>query len=223
MKITCIIPAYNEAENIVAVINSVKPLVDEVVVVDDCSKDNTFLLAKQQGVVALKHLINLGQGATLKTGTKYAVRDNADIIVHFDADGQFLAKDIKTVIKPLVAGQADIVFGSRFINKQEYSVVMPAMKKYLLMPLAKLVNKLLFNINLTDPQSGFRAMTRQTAMTINWQQDRMAHCSEILCQAIKHNLRIKEVSIDIIYHHFGQRFFGGVRILIDLFLAKLVN
>lgn len=222
MKIICIIPAYNEAENIVAVINSVKPLIDEVIVIDDCSNDDTFLLAKQQGIIALKHIINLGQGAALKTGTKYAIRENADIIIHFDADGQFLASDIKTVIEPLINNQADIVFGSRFINKQD-NIAMPVMKRCVLMPLARLINKLFFNINLTDPQSGFRAMTKLAAKKIDWQQDRMAHCSEILCQVVKHNLRIKEVPIKIIYNNFGQRFSGGVKILVDLFLAKLIS
>lgn len=222
MKIFCIIPAYNEADNIVSVINSVKPLVDEVVVVDDCSTDDTFLLAKQQNIISLKHIINRGQGTALKTGTEYAIRENADIIIHFDADGQFLATDIKTIIEPLINNQADIVFGSRFINKQD-NVEMPIIKKYFLMPLARLVNKVLFNIDLTDPQSGFRAMTKVVAKKIDWQQDRMAHCSEILYQAIKYNFRIKEVPIKIIYNDFGQRFSGGVRILVDLFLAKLIN
>jgi len=220
MKIFCVIPAYNEASNIIAVINNVKPIVDRVVVVDDCSDDNTYLLAKQQNIIALKHIINLGQGAALKTGTEYAIKKFADIIIHFDADGQFFAKDIKTIIKPIVDGQADIVFGSRFINKQD-SAGMPTAKKYLIMPLAKLANKLLFNINLTDPQSGFRAMTQQAAVAIGWQQDRMSHCSEILYKAIKYKLRIKEVPINVIYHSFGQRFSSGVKILLDLFLAKL--
>ncbi|MDO9399804.1 MAG: glycosyltransferase family 2 protein [bacterium] len=222
MKIICVIPAYNEVNNIVAVINSVKPLVDEVVIVDDCSSDNTYLLTKQQNITVLKHIINCGQGASLKTGTKYAIRENADIIVHFDADGQFLASDIKTIIEPLINNQADIVFGSRFINKQD-NIAMPAMKRCLLMPLARAVNKLFFNINLTDPQSGFRAMTKSAAKKINWQQDRMAHCSEILHQVVKQNLKIKEVPIKVIYNNFGQRFSGGIRILVDLFLAKLIN
>ncbi|MEK7557770.1 MAG: glycosyltransferase family 2 protein [Patescibacteria group bacterium] len=222
MKIICIIPAYNEAENIVAVINSVKSLVDEVVVIDDCSSDDTYFLAKQQKITALKHIINRGQGAALKTGTEYAIRENADIIVHFDADGQFLAIDIKTIIAPLINNQADIVFGSRFINKQD-NIAMPVMKRRVLMPLARLVNKLFFNINLTDPQSGFRAMTKLAAKKIDWHQDRMAHCSEILYQVVKYNLKIKEVPIKIIYNNFGQRFSGGVRILIDLFLAKLIS
>ncbi len=222
MKIFCVTPAFNEANNIVAVINSVKPMVDEVVVVDDCSSDNTYSLAKQQNITVLKHIVNLGQGAALKTGTEYAIKEFADIIIHFDADGQFFAKDIETVIYPLVNNKADIVFGSRFINKQD-NVGMPITKKYLLMPLAKLVNKLLFNINLADPQSGFRAMTRFSAIKINWQQDQMAHCSEILYQAVKRDLRIKEVPISVIYHNFGQKFSNGIKILVDLFLAKLIK
>ncbi|MBU0637090.1 MAG: glycosyltransferase family 2 protein [Patescibacteria group bacterium] len=222
IKIFCVIPAYNEAANIVSVINSVKPLVDKVIVIDDCSCDNTCLLAKKQNIIVLKHLVNRGQGAALKTGTKYAIKENADIIVHFDADNQFLASEIKNVVKPIINGQADIVFGSRFLNQQN-NISIPRIKKYILIPLAKLVNRLFLNVNLTDPQSGFRAMTKQTAKIINVQQDRMAHCSEILYQAIKHHLRIKEVPITVIYHNFGQCFSDGLKILTDLFLAKFID
>jgi len=71
MKIFCIIPAYNEARTIIEIINKVKPLVNEVVVVDDASEDNTFKLAKKAGATVLKHLINRGQGAALQTGNEY--------------------------------------------------------------------------------------------------------------------------------------------------------
>ncbi|MCK4553728.1 glycosyltransferase, partial [Candidatus Parcubacteria bacterium] len=77
MKIFCIIPAYNEEKTIVEVINSVKPLVDQVVVVDDGSGDKTFELAKAQNIAVLHHIINRGQGAALKTGTEYALKFGA--------------------------------------------------------------------------------------------------------------------------------------------------
>ncbi|MBI4779060.1 glycosyltransferase family 2 protein [Candidatus Falkowbacteria bacterium] len=222
MKTFCIIPAFNEEKNIITVVSQVKPLVDEVVVVDDCSSDRTADLAERTGVVLLRHIINRGQGAALRTGTEYCLKNGAEIIVHFDADGQFLSQDIKKVAEPIKAGAAEVVFGSRFLNSG-HSLAMPPFKKYFIMPLARAVNKIFFNVNLTDPQSGFRAMSREAARKISWQQDRMAHCSEIMFAVKKNNFKVKEAPITVVYHNFGQNFFGGLKILKDLFIATLIN
>jgi len=220
MKIFCIIPAYNEEKNINQVIAKVKPLVDKIVIVDDGSTDKTRELAKTQGAKVLSHIINRGQGAALATGNQYALANGADIIIHFDADGQFLPEEIKDVIAPLQSGQADIVFGSRFLGKESN---MPKFKKYVIIPLAHLVNKIFIGETLTDPQSGFRALTRGGAKKIKIEQDGMAHNSEIISQAFSHKLRIKEVPITVIYHNFGQRLSGGFKIIKDLILARLIN
>jgi len=231
MKIYCIIPAYNEANNIGRVIAEVLPLVDKVVVVDDASTDNTVEVAKQAGAQVLKHFINRGQGASLRTGTHYALSVGADIIIHFDADGQFLSSDLPTLLKPLKNNEADIVFGSRFLQTSPKPLGegglsinnIPKTKRYLIMPLAHLVNRVFFGIKLTDPQSGLRAFTAVAGTKLNWREDRMAHCSEILALAHQNHLRIKEVPMTVIYHHFGQRFSGGFKILKDLFLNKLIH
>lgn len=222
MKTFCVIPAFNEAKTITAIIASVKPLVDRVVVVDDESTDNTYNLAKIQCIDLLRHIINRGQGAALRTGTEYSLANGAEVIVHFDADGQFLSQDIEKIIEPIKSGAAQVVYGSRFLNKQE-KITMPFFKRYLIMPLAKAVNKIFFNINLTDPQSGFRALSKSAAEKISWQQDGMAHCSEIMFAVKKNNFKVKEVPIQVIYNSFGQNFLGGLKILKDLFIALLVN
>ena len=222
MQIYCVIPAYNEEKNIESVIKQVKPLVDKVVVVDDGSSDQTAKLAAGANVVLLKQIINRGQGAALRTGTEYCLNNGADIIVHFDADGQFLSQDIKNIIEPIKIGQAEVVFGSRFLGA-EPKLPMPGFKKYFIMPLAKAVNKIFFGVNLTDPQSGFRAMSAAAAKRISWRQDRMAHCSEIMFSVKKNGLKVKEVPIAVVYQRFGQNFFDGIKILKDLILATLIN
>lgn len=219
-KIFCIIPAYNESRYITEVINSLRGMVDEIVVVDDASSDNTVAKAIAAGAKVLQHVINRGQGAALLTGTKYALRQGADLIVHFDGDGQFLVADIPNMLAPLESGVADIVFGSRFLAK---SLEMPWLKKRIIMPVARHINKLLWGINTTDPQSGFRAMTASAGKQILWEQDRMAHCSEILARAFAHKLRIKEVPITVIYHDFGQKLSGGFKIIKEMFLGYLIK
>ncbi len=222
MKTFCVIPAFNEEKNIITAINQVRPLVDELVIVDDGSIDKTADFIKTDGVILLKHIINRGQGAALRTGTEYCLNNGADIIVHFDADGQFLTSDIERIVAPIKNGSAQVVFGSRFLDS-EHSVGMPIFKRYFIMPLAKAVNKIFFNVNLTDPQSGFRAISREAALKINWKQDRMAHCSEIMFEVKKNNFKVKEVPIKVIYHNFGQSFFGGLKIIKEFFIAMLVN
>lgn len=117
MKLAVIIPAFNEEKNIGKVIKEVKKNVDCVIVVDDGSSDKTALIAKEKGATVLSHLVNCGQGAAIKTGSDWAAKKGADIIIHFDADGQHSANDIKNLTQPLLQGEADITLGSRFLPR----------------------------------------------------------------------------------------------------------
>ncbi len=218
--IFCVIPALNEEKTIIQVIQNVKQYVDEIIVVDDGSTDDTSLLAKAGGAIVLRHIINIGQGAALQTGNEYAIQNGANIIVHFDADGQFLANEINDIVKPIIEFNYDIVFGSRFLSKKSN---MPWQKKYLILPLARIINKLFFGVNLTDPQSGFRALKKVAAEKIDIRHNDMAHCSEILMKSFENNFKITEVPITVIYYNFGQKFSGGIRIIKDILLGKLIN
>lgn len=218
LKVICVIPAYNEEKNITKVVSSVSPYVDEVIVVNDNSKDQTDLLARKSSAIVITHPINRGQGAALQTGNEYALELGADIIVHFDGDDQFLASEIPDMIKDIVENKADIVFGSRFLGKKTN---FPALKKYLIYPLAQLFSRLILGINLSDPQNGFRALSKEAAQKITIENREMAHNSEIQSKAFAYKLRIKEVPITVIYHHFGQKLSGGLKIIKDLFIYKL--
>lgn len=221
MPIFCIIPAYNESKNITQTVMSALEYVDKVVVVDDCSQDKTIEEVEKinnNKIKILRHPINLGQGAALQTGNEYALKNEADFIIHFDADGQFLAKEISRVITPVKNDEADIVFGSRFLNIKSD---IPSFKKNIIMPLAKIFNFVFFGIKTSDPQSGFRAMTKEVAEKIKIENNRMAHCTEILAKAHKYKFRIKEVPITVVYNEFGQKFSGGFRIIKDLFFRKI--
>lgn len=220
MKITCVIPAYNEAANISRVINKVKPFVSEIIVIDDASQDNTSQVAKKEEVVVLRHIVNRGQGAALRTGTNLALARGADIIVHFDADDQFQAADIPKMIAPIISKEADAVLGSRFLTKD---TKLPKMKRYFIMPLARLINRWFFNIRLTDPQSGFRALSRKSAEKLTIDNDGMAHCSEILYKLFQNQNRLQEVPITVVYHEYGQKFSGGLKIIKDLLIQKLIK
>src|SRR3989339_956338 len=163
MKIFCVIPAYNEEKSIVNVINSVKPCVDSIVVVNDGSKDATARLASETGVTVLHHLTNRGQGSALQTGNEYSLAQGADVIVHFDADGQFIAREIEDMVRPIKNNEADIVFGSRFLNNKSK---LPWLKRYFFQPVGRIVNKALMGVTLSDFQNGFRVLSRKAVEMI---------------------------------------------------------
>lgn len=220
MKIICVIPAWNEEKNIAKVVTGVRPFVDEVVVIDDCSKDDTSALAEAAGATVFRHPLNRGQGAALQTGNDYALEHGADIIVHFDADDQFLAAEIKDMVAPIIEGRADIVFGSRFLGKKAN---LPPVKKYLIMPLARTFTRVILGIKLSDPQNGFRAMNRLAAEKIRINNREMAHNSEIQIKAFKEKLKVAEVPITVIYHRVGRAWSEAGKIVRDLFIHKIIN
>lgn len=215
-----VIPAYNEEENITGVISGLIALYPgaKIVVVDDGSEDGTVEAASQARAIVLKHLINRGQGAALATGTEYALSQGADIIVHFDADGQFEARDVAALVEPIKNGQAEVVLGSRFLNRANH---IPFSKKYFILPLARAVNFLFTGLWLSDAHNGLRALSRRAAESIKIEQDRMAHNSEIIAQLKKNNLKFVEVPVRVVYHRYGQGFWGGLKIIKDLIFQKI--
>lgn len=219
-KVWIVIPAYNESKNISGVILNLKEITSNIVIVDDCSTDNTFEVVKNSGVEVLQHMLNRGQGAALQTGTEFALSQGAEIIVHFDADGQMQVKDIDKVIEPIVKGEAEIVFGSRSISKVNHT---PWSKKYFIHYPAIIFNWLFTGVKLTDAHCGFRALSRKAAEKIEISQDGMAHASEILDLVRQNDLKYTEVPVEILYNHYGQRFGSGLRIIRDLVLAKIIK
>ena len=216
-----IIPAYNEEKSIGNVIDSLKQHnYNNIVVVDDGSKDNTYRIAKEKGVHALRHIINRGQGAALQTATDYALLQGANIIVHFDADGQHNPKQIINLIQPIINNEAQATLGSRFLSKQK----LPRDRKIILQG-AKFIIRLMYGIKLTDVHNGFRAFSRDAIKKIKIKGDGMEHASEILEQIKKKNIKYKEVPVNIRYTEEslkkGQKNSNSIKILLNMIYAKL--
>ncbi len=159
MKILVIIPAYNEAENIVNTVNTLTttcPFVDYVII-NDCSRDNTAEICKEYGFNFISLPINLGIGGGMQTGYKYAVENGYDIAIQFDGDGQHNAEYIKDLIKPIEDGEADLVIGSRFINKEGFQTSF--MRRFGINVLGGVL-RLCGKVKITDATSGFRAASK---------------------------------------------------------------
>ena len=218
--IIAIVPAYNEKKRIGSVVRSLFEHVDKVVVVDDASKDSTAAIARDAGAVVLSHGINRGQGAALETGHAYARKVEADFVLHFDGDGQFDVGDIVPGLEKLKNSKADILFGSRFLDSRSQ---IPFLKKYILLPIGKIINRILAGIYLTDAHNGFRILNKKALQNLKITQDGMAHATEILVLAKKYNLQYIEYPVKVTYHEYGQRAVGGLKILRDLFMSRFVK
>ncbi|MCR4256825.1 MAG: glycosyltransferase family 2 protein, partial [Candidatus Uhrbacteria bacterium] len=164
MKVIAVMPAFREEGRISAAILGIRPLVDAIVVVDDGSGDATAERAKEAGAVVLRHSLNRGQGAALRTGTEAALKLGADIILHVDADGQHDPEYVPALLEPVRQGNVDVVFGSRFLGSE--SEYIPFTRRMVLAA-AKRFNAFALGIphRVTDPQSGLRAMTADAART----------------------------------------------------------
>jgi glycosyltransferase involved in cell wall biosynthesis len=112
-NIVAVIPAYNEGKTIARVVGELTPLVSKVVVVNDCSKDNTESEARDAGAVVIAHAANGGYDKSIEDGFKAAKELGADIIFTFDADGEHDANDVPRILEPLLKGEADIALGQR--------------------------------------------------------------------------------------------------------------
>lgn len=212
-----VIPAYNEGEVIRRVVDGLLELNYSVVVVDDCSRDQTLGVLKNTQAHLLRHAVNLGQGAALQTGISYALKMGARIIVTFDADGQHQASEIVAMVAPIAARECDATLGSRFLSKQTLSNV-PKIRS-LVLKLATLFTRLTSGLELTDTHNGFRAFSAEAASKIYLRQNRMAHASEILSQIAQHKLNYREVPVTIVYSEYslkkGQKLSNSLNIVWD--------
>jgi len=155
-----IIPAYNEEEGIVRVIDSIRSLYPSypVLVVNDGSKDNTAFVAKKAGVKVISHPFNMGYGVSLQTGYKYAISKGYSYVCQMDADGQHHPAGIEKLLLTVKNGASDIALGSRFLDSGNYK---PSFPRLTGIRLFRLILLLLSGRKITDPTTGFQAMNRK--------------------------------------------------------------
>ena len=214
-KLYVVIAAYNEEKNIAEVIKKTKKNCKNIIVVDDGSKDKTYSKAKKSGVEVLKHIVNMGKGAAVKTGCDYALSKGAKVIVLLDADLQHDPDEIPNFLKSLK--KVDIVFGYRKLDEN-----MPVVLRYGNWLINK-ITKLLYDINLRDTQCGYRAFTASTYKKIRWKAADYSLESEMIANTGKQHLRYKEIPIKTIYSDIykGTNVIDGIRIIINLLIWRL--
>lgn len=215
-----IIPIYNEGAVIREVLTSVLDTFPNVVCVDDGSSDQSAQMVLSTGAHLVQHPVNLGQGAALQTGIRYALGRGGQFFVTFDADGQHQVADVLSMLATARSEQADVVLGSRFKTS---AASVPLLKRVVLRtvvwfsPTAR-------RLKLTDAHNGLRLFNRAAAQDLRITQNGMAHASEIAGWLARSSWRVAEVPVTVLYTDYsrskGQSLVNGVNILFDVFVAR---
>lgn len=220
--IIAVIPAYNEGSRIASVIRAVKAYVQDVVVVDDGSTDDTAAQAKAHGARVIHHMDNSGAGAATMTGVEAARRMGADIVITIDADEQHDPNDIPSLLKPLQENRADIVFANRFGQRNKIPVV-----RRIFNGIGNLVTLLATGRWVNDSQCGFKAFGPRAVQELNLRMSGFEFCTEIVRESVHHKWRIAQIPTKVVYSEYtlakGQSFANGVRTAFKILLRSFLR
>ena len=217
MKTLVIIPGKNEARSIRRVVSAVRAQGWPVLVIDDGSTDLTASEATAAGATVLRHVINRGQGAALRTGIRYALKNGYDATVFFDADGQMEPAEIGMMVQKIEQGY-EVVLGSRFAGK----TIGISKMRTIVLKLGLLFMRLSTGLKLTDTHNGFQAWNRSALERLELCQDRQAYASEVLYEVSRLKLNYTEVPVTISYitTRPSQSLFTAFMIIWDLLVKR---
>ncbi len=207
MRLLVVLPAFNESGRIGRVVGSVRAFgLDDVLVVDDGSRDSTADEARQAGAIVASHVVNLGYGCALQTGYRFALRNGYDAVLQLDADGQHDPASIPALLGGLA--KADVVVGSRFLGSGSYR---PPLARLAGMRLFGAVATMLCGKRITDPTSGYQAISRAALRFYAHERYPSDYPdADVLAMVVRSGLRLAEVPVTMRTSPDGKSMHAGI-------------
>lgn len=223
-EIVILIPAYNEGRIIKRTIAQLEPYFENIVCVNDGSRDDTADQIQKTSAQLISHPINLGQGAALRTAFDYALLNtNYKYFVTFDADGQHRPSDAKKMVNFMRQEGVDVVLGSRFLGETRHST----RSRRALLKAAVVFTNLTSGIKLSDAHNGLRVFSRGAAERLQLTMPDMAHASEINHRIKEQHMTFAEFPVTITYSEYstrkGQSALNSINIAFDILLHKVTK
>ena len=232
MKLSIIIPVYNEMNTIQEILKKIEDLHEikkQIIIVDDGSSDETFNLIQNYKFKSehkiIKHKVNSGKGAAIKSSVNYIL---GDIVIIQDADLEYDPKDYKEVIFPIIKNKSKIVYGSRVLNKKRYNQTnFISNFRIFCNHILTILTNLLYKQNLTDAHTCYKAFDAKMFKQINLKENDFAFCPEITAKVSKLGFKIFEVPINYVGRNYNEgkkiSFYDGIRAVIVLLKYRFFN
>lgn len=222
MKTVAVIPAYNESKRIQGVITAVQPYIQDIIVVDDGSTDDTATVATAAGARVIQHGMNCGAGAATMTGIEVARALHANVVVTLDADGQHNPADIPAMLEPLRKGGVDAVFANRFGRRNHIPVI-----RRIFNSIGNFVTFCVTGRWVPDSQCGFKAFGQTAIDQIDLRMGGFEFCTEVVREAVQHRWRIVHIPTKVLYSEYtlakGQSFANGVKTALKILLRSFLR
>ncbi|OGC04115.1 hypothetical protein A2276_05825 [candidate division WOR-1 bacterium RIFOXYA12_FULL_43_27] len=212
-KLLIIVPAFNEEESIIRVIEEVKNvgLSNDLVVINDCSTDKTEELIRNLEINIVSHPVNLGAGAAIQTGLKYAQINNYDLMVVVDGDGQHDPKEIPKMVVALKENLADVAVGSRFLTNGQSGKQKIHWARQIGIKIFSVLLSLIVRSKITDTTSGFRAFNKRAIKFLAHEMPADFPDADMLLSLIFAGFKIIEVPVNMRERIGGRSMYSGLR------------
>ena len=201
-KVIIVMPAYNAGETLEKTFRDIpNELADDVILVDDNSRDNTVAIAKKLGITVIKHEKNLGYGGNQKTCYKHALQKGADIIIMLHPDYQYDANLLDKLIQPIIEGRYDVMFGNRIRTRKEALAGGMPPVKYVLNRVIGTIENIVLGVNFSEHLSGLRAYDKKVLKKIPYDKfsNDFVFDQQLMASAISYGFKISEIPVPVRY------------------------